>query len=185
MTYEQFLNNKRHLSGEYGFDALFLPEFLFDFQKHIVTWALKKGRAALFVDTGLGKTAIQLVIAENIVRKTNQPVLILTPLAVAFQFIAESKKIGIDSVAYSKDGKITAAITITNYERLHLFSADKFAAIILDESSILKNFEGAIKNEVTEFCKKMKYRFLSTANTTRIGTTLTATAGSTLKVVGL
>jgi len=163
MTYEQFLNNKRHLAGEYGFDALFLPEFLFDFQKHIVTWALKKGRAALFVDTGLGKTAIQLVIAENIVRKTNQPVLILTPLAVAFQFIAESKKIGVDSVAYSKDGKITAAITITNYERLHLFSADKFAAIILDESSILKNFEGAIKNEVTEFCKKMKYRFLSTA----------------------
>lgn len=164
MDYQDFISNKQHLAGYYGFTADYFPDYLFDFQKYIVEWAVKKGRAAIFADTGLGKTAIQLTIAENIIRKTNKNVLILTPLAVAFQFIIEAEKIGIRSdIEYSKDGKYKSKIVVTNYERLNHFNHTDFEAVILDESSILKNFDGAFKNHITSFMKKVKYRFLSTA----------------------
>jgi len=90
-------------------------------------------------------------------------VLILTPLAVAFQFIIEAEKMGIDDIEYSKDGTHTKKIVICNYERLHYFDSKDFECVILDESSILKNFDGKIKGQVTAFVKKIKYRFLSTA----------------------
>jgi hypothetical protein len=90
-------------------------------------------------------------------------VLILTPLAVAFQFILEAEKLGIDDIEYSKDGKHTKKIVLCNYERLHYFNSEDFIGVILDESSILKNFDGATKWAVTKFMKKMPYRFLSTA----------------------
>ena len=163
MDYKEFLENKRHLTGNFGFEPVHMPDNLFDFQAYIVEWALKKGRAAIFVDTGLGKTLIQLVIADNIVRKTNKKVLILTPLAVAFQFVKESEKMGVGEVSYSKDGTIKTDITVTNYERLDNFNSGDFEAVLLDESSILKNFDGAIKSKVNAFMKKVKYRFLSTA----------------------
>ena len=86
-----------------------------------------------FYDTGLGKTLIQLSLAYNVVLHTNERVLILTPVAVAFQFIIEAKKIGIDDIEYSKDGKFTKKIVICNYERLHLFDPSDFSGIILDE----------------------------------------------------
>ena len=89
--------------------------------------------------------------------------MILTPLAVAFQFILEAEKMGITDIEYSKDGKHTKKIVICNYERLHYFNKEDFKGVILDESSILKNFEGKIKNEVTTFVKKIPYRFISTA----------------------
>ena len=161
--YELFLQKKRHSVGNYGFEPLFMPDFLFDFQRHIVEKSLIKGRCAIFADTGLGKTAIQLTIAKNIVLKTNKPVLILTPLAVAFQFIKEADKMGIDDIEYSKDGKYTKKIVICNYERLHYFNSNDFQGVICDESSILKNFDGKIKEQVTAFVKKIPYRFLSTA----------------------
>jgi hypothetical protein len=161
--YELFLQKKRHSVGNYGFEPLFMPDFLFDFQRHIVEKSLIKGRCAIFADTGLGKTAIQLTIAKNIVLKTNKPVLILTPLAVAFQFIKEADKMGIDDIEYSKDGKHTKKIVICNYERLHYFDSNDFQGVICDESSILKNFDGKIKEQVTAFVKKIPYRFLSTA----------------------
>jgi hypothetical protein len=123
----------------------------------------KKGRIANFLDTGLGKTLIQISIAQNIVLKTNKRVLILTPLAVAFQFIIEAEKIGIDDIEYSKDGKFTKKIVICNYERLHYFNSSDLIGVITDESSILKNFDGKIKNNITSFIKKLPYRFLSTA----------------------
>lgn len=162
-AYQQFLEQKGQLSGNFGFDPIYTPDFLFDFQEYIVDWAIKKGRAAIFADTGLGKTAMQLTIAQNIVEKTNQNVLILTPLAVAFQFIIEAEKIGIDDIEISKNGKFTKKIVIANYERLKHFNSHDFSALILDESSILKNFDGAIKKGITTFSKKMKYRFLGTA----------------------
>lgn len=118
---------------------------------------------AIFADTGLGKTLIQLSIAKNIINQTNKNVLILTPLAVAFQFIVEAEKLGIDDIEYSKDGKSTKKIVICNYERLHYFDPKDFVGVILDESSILKNFDGKIKSQVTAFIKKVPYRFLSTA----------------------
>jgi superfamily II DNA or RNA helicase len=161
--YQIFLNNKKHLIGNFGFDAKYIPEIAFDFQKYIIEKSVKKGRIAVFADTGLGKTLIQLSIANNIVLHTNKKVLILTPLAVAFQFILEAEKLGIDDIEYSKDGNHTKKIVICNYERLHYFNESDFEGVILDESSILKNFDGAIKGKITSFIKKIPFRFLSTA----------------------
>jgi SNF2 family DNA or RNA helicase len=163
MNYLEFLENKKHSIGNFGFNANYLPEIAFDFQKAIIEKSIKKGRIAVFADTGLGKTLIQLSIANNIIRETNKHVLILTPLAVAFQFLDEAAKLGIDDIEYSKDGKFTKKIVICNYERLHYFNSIDFVGIILDESSILKNFDGKIKNQINSFVKKIPYRFLSTA----------------------
>jgi len=163
MDYKDFLESKRHTLGEFGFEPNYYPDIAFDFQKYIIEKAVKKGRMAIFADTGLGKTLIQISIANNIVKQTNQKVLILTPLAVAFQFILEAEKLGIDDIEYSKDGKHTKKIVICNYERLHYFDSKDFTGVILDESSILKNFDGKIKSQVTAFVKKIPYRYLSTA----------------------
>lgn len=163
MEYSEFLSSKRHSIGNSGFDPVYIPDMAFDFQAHVIEKAMRKGRNANFLDTGLGKTLIQLSLANNIVLKTNKKVLILTPLAVAFQFLIEAEKLGIDDIEYSKDGKHTKKIVICNYERLHYFNSNDFEGVVLDESSILKNFEGKIKNEVTSFVKKIPYRFLSTA----------------------
>lgn len=163
MNYKEFINNKKHSIGNFGFEPNYIPKIAFDFQKEIISKAVKKGRIGIFADTGLGKTLIQLAIAQNVVNHTKGKVLILTPLAVAFQFIIESKKIGITNIEYSKDGNHTKNIVICNYERLHYFNSKDFKGVILDESSILKNFEGKIKNQITSFIKKLPYRFLSTA----------------------
>lgn len=163
MEYLEFIQKKRHLIGEFGFEPNYIPDIAFDFQKYIIEKAVKKGRMAIFADTGLGKTLMQISIANNVIRQTNKNVLILTPLAVAFQFIKEAEKLGIDDVEYSKDGKFTKKIVICNYERLHYFDSNDFVGVVLDESSILKNFDGKIKSQVTAFVKKIPYRFLSTA----------------------
>lgn len=163
MDYQTFLENKKHSIGNFGFKANYIPDIAFDFQKFVIEKAILKGRSAVFLDTGLGKTLVQLSLAKNIVNHTNKKVLILTPLAVAFQFILEAEKLGIDDIEYSKDGKHTKKIVVCNYERLHYFDSKDFEGIICDESSILKNFDGKIKAEVTTFVKKIPYRFLSTA----------------------
>ena len=163
MNYSEFISSKKHSTIDYGFDPIYLNDNLFDFQKHITEYAIKKGRCAIFLDTGLGKTLIELTIAYNYVLKTNKPVLIITPLAVANQFIIEAEKFGIDDVEHTKNGKYTKKIILINYERLHYVSPDDFDCVILDESSILKNFDGAIKSQVTTFLKKVKYRYLATA----------------------
>jgi len=163
MQYKEFLESKKHLLGNYGFKSNYIPNMAFDFQKEIINRACIKGRMAVFADTGLGKTLIQLSLAQNVVNHTNKKVLILTPLAVAFQFIMEAKNMGIDNIEYSKDGTHSKKIVICNYERLHYFNSTDFVGVILDESSILKNFDGKIKNQITSFVKKLPYRFLSTA----------------------
>ena len=163
MDYLDFIESKKHTIGNFGFEPNYLPDIGFDFQKYIIEKAVRKGRIAIFADTGLGKTLIQLSIAKNIIQHTNKKVLILTPLAVAFQFILEAEKLGIDDIEYSKDGKHTKKIVLCNYERLHYFNSEDFIGVILDESSILKNFDGATKWAVTKFMKKIPYRFLSTA----------------------
>ena len=163
MEYLEFIERKKHSLGNFGFQPLFIPDMAFDFQKYTIEKAMIRGRNANFLDTGLGKTLIQLSLAYNVVLKTNKPVLILTPLAVAFQFILEAEKLGIDDIEYSKDGRFTKKIVICNYERLHYFNSSDFEGVICDESSILKNFDGQIKAHVTSFVKKIPYRFLSTA----------------------
>lgn len=163
MEYKDFISSKKHSLNSFGFDALWMPECAFDFQQHIISKALAQGRIGIFADTGLGKTLIQLSIAHNVVLKTNKRVLILTPLAVGFQFIKEATKLGIDDIEQTKDGKFTKKIVICNYERLHLLNAQDFECVMLDESSILKNFSGTIKNNILAFIKQVPYRFLSTA----------------------
>jgi len=163
IEYQKFLERKKHSIGNFGFESNYIPDMAFDFQRFIIEKSVRKGRIAIFADTGLGKTLIQLAIAKNIIQHTNKKVLILTPLAVAFQFILEADKLGIDDIEYSKEGNHTKKIVICNYERLHYFNSDDFVCVILDESSILKNFDGKIKSQVTAFIKKVPYRYLSTA----------------------
>lgn len=163
MDYQQFLEAKRHSATNHGIEPNYIPDEMFDYQKYVTEYAIKKGRCAVFLDTGLGKTFIELAIARNYVKHTNKPVLIITPLAVAFQFIKEAERFNIGSVEYSKDGRYNSDIVVCNYERLDKFDYNDFDAVLLDESSILKNFDGAIKGRITSFLKKVKYRYLFTA----------------------
>ena len=160
--YEQFIVRKSQLTGGSGFDPLWMPDFLYDFQQSLTEWAIRQGRAAIFADCGLGKTPMQLVWAENVIRKTNGKVLIIAPLAVASQTVEEGVKFGIE-VSRSNDGTAYKGITITNYERLHHFNSADFAGVVCDESSIIKNFQGVRRSEITEFMKKLEYRLLCTA----------------------
>ncbi len=164
LAYHDFLERKSQLDGDAGFEPAWLPSFLFDFQSALVAWAVRKGRAAIFADCGLGKAPMALVWAENVVRHTNRPVLIVTPLAVSYQVLREAEKFGIDCVRVT-DGAVPAGarVIVTNYERLERFAADDFAGVVCDESSILKNFDGTRRRVVTEFLRKLPYRLLCTA----------------------
>ena len=162
-AYEAFLHKKVHSQIDFGIVPAWLPDQLFDYQRHVSNHAIRKGRCGVFMDTGLGKTLVELAVASNYVQSTNKPVLIITPLAVAFQFLSEAAKFGIDDIEYSRDGRYTKKIVVCNYERLCHFTASDFDCVILDESSILKNFDGALKGQITAFLKKVSYRFLFTA----------------------
>lgn len=162
MTYQDFLRQKTRQAGDAGFKPLFLPESLFDFQRLLVEWAVRKGRSAIFADCGLGKTLMQLVWAENVVRKTNDNVLILTPLAVGRQTQHEAERFGIEAHV-SRDGTVKPNITVTNYERLHHFDPSQFQGVVCDESSILKAFGGSTRMAVTDFMSRVPYRLLCTA----------------------
>lgn len=162
-SYESFLARKRHLIGDFGFEPKWMPPGAFDFQRAIIHKAVRKGRMGVFADTGLGKTLVQLAIAQNVVQHTNRNVLILTPLAVGFQFIDEAARIGIDDIEHLKGGRPKRKIAVCNYERLHLLSPDDFEAVMLDESSILKNFAGKTRDDVITFIRRVRYRTLSTA----------------------
>ena len=145
-----------------GFEPIELHDFLFDFQKSLVEWSLLKGRSAVFADCGLGKTAMQLSWADNVIRQTGKPVLVITPLAVASQTKREGDKFGIECEV-SRDGSIYSGINVTNYERLHYFSPGDFSGVVCDESSAIKNFDGKRKEIVTDFMRDIKYRLLCTA----------------------
>lgn len=160
--YDAFLNHKVHEGAEHGFDPIDLPGFLFPFQAALVDWAIRKGRGAIFADCGLGKTPMQLVWADNVRRQTGKPVLILTPLAVAAQTMTEAAKFGIEA-AVSRDGRVAAGITVTNYQRLHHFDSADYGGVVCDESSALKSFDGETRTLVTAFMRKMPYRLLCTA----------------------
>lgn len=163
MNYSDFLDRKTQLGCDHGFEPSWMPSFLFDFQKSLVEWACRKGRAAIFADCGLGKTPMQLNWAENVVRKTDGRVLILTPLAVAFQTVKEGEKFGIE-VKHRREGLQNGdRIVVTNYERLHYFDPNDFDGVVCDESSILKNFDGETRKAITDFMRKRPYRLLCTA----------------------
>lgn len=160
-SYSSFIESKHRNSQTCGFSPDNVHEFLYDFQAGIVRWSIEKGKAAIFADCGLGKTPMQLSWADIVAGKTGGRVLILTPLAVARQTAREGEKFKIDADV-SRDGT-PHRITIANYEMLHKFKADEYAGIVLDESSILKNYAGSYRQAITEFMKPIPYRLLCTA----------------------
>jgi hypothetical protein len=167
MNYTQFLESKQKRIESSGFDVSSLSTSLFDFQEHIVRTALKRGRYAIFADCGLGKTLMQLEWANKVVQHTHKPVLILAPLAVSGQTINEGLKFHIQVDRWFEElnhkSAIKEGIYITNYEQLEKIDTSFFSGIVLDESSILKNFEGAIRNKCIDGFKYTPYKLACTA----------------------
>lgn len=161
-VYRKFLESKAQDGTFAGFEPVWMPSFPFDFQAYLIDYHIRKGKSFLGADCGLGKTAIELVWAENVARKTNKPVLLVTPLAVAQQTVREAEKFGIEAHR-SRDGKVHTGINVTNYERLHYFKPEDFAGVVCDESSAIKAFDGKRRAIVTEFLRTIPYRLLATA----------------------
>src|SRR5690349_18351538 len=147
--YEAFLASKAQLNTGDGFVPHWMPTYLFPFQRHLVDWAIRMGRCAIFADCGLGKTPMELVWAKNVHHETTRPVLIVAPLGVSFQTEAEATKFGFDDVSVSRDGRIQSSIVITNYERLDRFDPHDFGGLVCDESSAIKSFDGKRRALVT------------------------------------
>lgn len=164
-AYESFINNKRTDMKPSGFyiDRDLLHDSLFDFQKDIVHWALRRGRAAVFAGTGLGKTRMQIEWAMNVHRKTGGDVLLLAPLAVATQTIREGEALGYKITMCRSQDDVQPGLNITNYEMLHKFEPIFFDGVVLDESSILKSFTGKVRTELIEAFAFTPYRLACTA----------------------
>lgn len=161
--YDDFIKAKAATSVAVGFDAKDMGGDLFDFQRAIVEWACRRGRAAIFADTGLGKTAMQVEWARQVNEHTGGDVLIAAPLCVAQQTVEEAAKFGIH-VRYCRDQKdAKPGITITNYEMLERFNPADFAGVVLDESSILKAHDSKTRAKIVEMFRDTPYRLSCTA----------------------
>ena len=165
MDYKSFLEKKTIVSKDTGFtvNRKDLNNNLFEYQKDIVIWALKKGKSAIFADCGLGKSLMQLEWAEKVHEETNGPILILAPLAVTEQTYREGIKFGINSKVVECQEDIINGINITNYEKLDKFDTSVFDGIVLDESSILKSFTGKVRNQIIDNFKNTPYKLACTA----------------------
>ena len=152
MDYNKFLEGKEIKSSSCGFniDDKVINKYMFDFQRDILKWSLKKGKAALFLDCGLGKSLIQLEWAKHVHEHTKGDILILAPLAVSKQTQREGVKFGIEVNICREQKDVKDGINITNYEMLEHFQADKFSGIVLDESSILKSFDSKYKQLIIQ-----------------------------------
>ena len=161
--YQRFLSKKLQESSRAGFKPLWLPSSLFDFQASVAEWNIETGKSADFIECGLGKSWIELVWAENVVRHTNKPVLLLDMLGVTKQMIGEADKVGVEARRSAGDLGAGAAIIVTNYEKLHHFSPHDFGGVVCDESSAIKAMAGKRREQVTEFLRTVPYRLLATA----------------------
>lgn len=160
MNYDEFLAKKKIIDSPTGLKSIpTLNPMLFDFQRDIVSWALKRGRAAIFADCGMGKTPMQLEWARNIPGN----VLIVAPLAVSAQTIREAQKFHEETIEYSPDGSVKTRVTITNYERMEHFNPADWNGIVLDESSILKSYTGKYRTDLIERFGQVPYRLACTA----------------------
>jgi len=164
-SYQDFIDSKKAIHVESGHDVELssLNSNLFDFQKISVKWALKKGRAALFFGTGLGKTISQCSWADNVTSHTGKNVLILAPLCVAKQTVQEAEKYGINVNYCREQSQVLKGINITNYEMMDKFDFSSFGGVVLDESSILKSINGKTRNQLIESCQLIPYRLSCTA----------------------
>ena len=140
-----------------------LPDALFPFQADIVRWALRRGRAAIFAGTGLGKSLMALAWAKQVAEHTGLPVLILTPLAVAAQFVAEARKFNLPCERAASQADVSTGVFVTNYDKLDRFDLTTFGGIILDESSILKAYDGKTRTALIEGCQQIPFRLAATA----------------------
>lgn len=164
MNYQSFISGKSIKARAVGINvAPRLNDALFPYQRDIVAWALKRGRAAIFADCGLGKTLMQLEWANAIANHTGGRVLVLTPLAVAQQTAAEAARFGINA-AVCRDGVLPpSGIVIANYQSIHKFSAKDFDGVVLDESSILKSFDGKFRTLIIDMFSSTMFKLACTA----------------------
>jgi len=165
LSYDQFLQSKLLKTVKSGFQ--YKPSLIssqaFDFQKDIIKWAIAKGKACVFADTGLGKSLMLLNYANQVHQYTNKPVLILAPLAVSSQTVMEGQKFGIAVNKVEQQSECINGINITNYEKLDRFNASYFEGIILDEASIIKNFDGKTRNKIIQLFQQTPYKLACTA----------------------
>lgn len=162
--YEKFLETKEIRAVATGIKSpVSINKKLFPFQADCVRWGLKRGCAAFFEDCGLGKTIQELEIAAQIHRATKRRVLILAPLAVSLQHCVEAERFGYDINLCAEDSDVRDGISITNYEKLHKFDTEQFEAVEIDESSIVKNFDGKTRNELIDRFKRTRFRYAMTA----------------------
>lgn len=163
-AYAQFIESKHATAPDSGFSrTVDGSSMLFPFQRQLVEWAWLKGRAALFADTGLGKTPMQLTWADGVVAETGRPVLILGPLAVVRQTEAEARKFGIEGVEVVRDSSGTARIQVCNFEMAKHIDFSSYAGVVIDESSILKNAAGRYRRQLIEWCADVPYRLACSA----------------------
>lgn len=162
--YQDFLASKLIVDPDTGIkNPAALPDQLKDFQADITRWALRRGRAAVFAGTGLGKTWMEEFWCDAVARHTEMPSLIFAPLAVAPQFIEEGEKCGIHVNYARSQADIKPGVNVTNYEKMDHFNLNKFGAVDLDESSILKSVDGVTRTELIERCKDVPFRLTATA----------------------
>lgn len=164
VTYEEFVASKCLIAPPVGIATPpALNPLLFEFQADITRWALRRGRAAIWADCGLGKSWMALEWARAVVDHTGGDVLILTPLAVAQQFVREGEKLGVIVTHCRTKADVRAGINVTNYERLHHFDPSAFAGVVPDESSILKDYTSTTRNALIESFAKTPFRLACTA----------------------
>jgi len=164
MEYNEFLKAKVTSippSGINEFDQL--ATGMFDHQTAITKWALRRGRAAIFAGTGLGKSIMQLSWAKQVSHHTGKPVLILTPLAVTHAIKKDANKFGIEATIVKVEDDVTNGVNITNYQKLSHFDMSQFSGVVLDEASILKNEKGAYRTKLINDCKEIPFRLCATA----------------------
>lgn len=163
-AYENFLARKRIMDPATGIQsAPDLPSFLFPHQRDIVAWALRRGRAAIFAGTGLGKTAMELVWSQKVADHTGKPVLIFAPLAVAAQHVREAGKFGLEARIVRNQDDCGDGVNVTNYQKIDHFDLDEFGGIVLDESSILKSTDGHYRTRLIQECARIPFRLAATA----------------------
>lgn len=161
--YRDFIRKKSLEVENSGFECNVTNQLLFDWQRDIVHWALKKGKSAIFADCGLGKTPMQLEWGKQVSGYTGNPVLILAPLAVAKQTEREGRKFHIGVTVCRSQTDVKPGVNVTNYEMLSHFDADSFSGVVLDESSILKDASSATRKQLTEAFRNTPYKLCCTA----------------------
>lgn len=164
MSYQNFVARKLETIAPAGLEAPFqLADSLFPMQRDLVSWALRRGRAAIFADTGLGKTRMEVAFADEVCRRTGGDVMILAPLAVAAQTVAEAAKMGITVTQCREPDDVRPGINITNYDRLQKFDLSRFMGVVPDESSVIKHHTAKLFDQLVEACRFIPYRLCATA----------------------